>query len=64
VTPVRGRRGKYIHLVAFGVRQDQAPESISLTLCGVRLHTSIIEPDAVVTCWRCEEMQHEIDTFN
>lgn len=64
MTPVRGKRGKFVHLVAYGVRQDLAPESISLTLCGVRLRMSIIEPDATVTCWRCETMQHEIDTFN
>lgn len=60
MTRVRGKRGRLVHVMTYGVRQDLAPEDVPAVLCGVRITAPIIEPDEPVTCERC----HEISTTN
>lgn len=64
VTPVRGKRGALVHLCTYGVGRDKAPEDLPVVLCGVRISQPIVEPDSEVTCWKCENLQYEIETFN
>lgn len=56
MTPVRGRRGVLIHLVAAGIREDLEPAEAPIILCGARIRSLIVEPDAQVTCDKCLEI--------
>jgi hypothetical protein len=56
VTPVRGKRGLLIHLVASGIREDLEPSEAPIILCGTRIRSLIVEPDAQVTCEKCIEI--------
>ena len=46
MTPVRSRRGRWIH----------ATLDARKPVCAVRLKALIVEPDATITCSRCLEI--------
>jgi hypothetical protein len=55
MTPVRGKRGRLVHLMAF-IRRDFTPEDAARkTLCGRSLRGPMIV-DEEVTCPGCEDI--------
>lgn len=56
MTRVRGRRGRLVHAVSYGIRRDLAPEEIPTLVCGRRLRAAVIVVDEYVTCPVCEEI--------
>lgn len=56
MTPVRGRRGKLVHAMAVGIRQDLAPDEIPQLVCGKKLKGAVIAHDEYVTCPVCVEI--------
>jgi len=52
MTPVRGKRGRLVHAMAFGVRRDLAPEDIRPILCGKKLRGAIVV-DEDIDCDAC-----------
>ena len=53
MTPVKGKRGKLVHAMAYGIRRDLAPEDITTLVCGRKMKGAVIAYDEYVTCPTC-----------